>query len=249
MSKLNKTFCERKDSTFGMHFIGSDKQVSDLHYKDLYADALKMLAGFREKGIRNNEEIIIQICSDREFLTCFWACILGGIIAVPIPFCDKPGSVGMLFNILKKLNNPHIYLEEKHKSEFNKAVNDFKNIDRECIFDRIIDALPSEIADETLIYSSKEEDIAMIQFSSGSTGLPKGVAITHGNLMSNCEDIFDALEVKHSDRLLTWLPYIHNFALIGGHVAPLIKNMEQYKNEYRTVFIKFCRMAELFIKI
>ena len=229
MSKLNKTFCERKDSTFGMHFIGSDKQVSDLHYKDLYADALKMLAGFREKGIRNNEEIIIQICSDREFLTCFWACILGGIIAVPIPFCDKPGSVGMLFNVLKKLNKPHIYLEEKHKSEFNKAVNDFKNIDRECIFDRIIDVIPSEIVDETLIYSSKEEDIAMIQFSSGSTGLPKGVAITHGNLMSNCEDIFDALEVKHSDRLLTWLPYIHNFALIGGHVAPLIKNMEQYK--------------------
>ena len=57
----------------------------------------------------------------------------------------------------------------------------------------------------------KADDLATIVFSSGSTGDPKGVMLTHGNLAANCESTVQALDPKHTDRILGILPYFHSF--------------------------------------
>ena len=64
-------------------------------------------------------------------------------------------------------------------------------------------------------------DIAFIQYTSGSTGTPKGAIVTHGNLLSNLENIQRRVECTHEGRALFWLPPYHDMGLIGGVLEPL----------------------------
>lgn len=86
MSKLSEIFYERRKSPVGIHFIGADKNMDSILYKELYEDSLKLLKSFRENNISKSDEIVFQIYDNREFVTCLWACILGGIVAVPFPY-------------------------------------------------------------------------------------------------------------------------------------------------------------------
>ncbi len=238
MSKLADIFCKRKESLAGINFIDINKKMTNVRYSELYEDSIKLLASLKKSGIKEHDEVIVQIKSDREFITCFWACILGGIIIVPIPFCDKAELVGMLNHVIKKLNTPFIYVEKLYEEKFINVVKTVHEINVDNILHRIVKKMYIEQVEEKIIFKSKDNDIALIQFSSGSTGIPKGVSITYENIKNNCDSIFKALLVTGEDRILSWLPYTHNFALIGGHVAPLIKNIEQYKMPTEMFLVK-----------
>lgn len=81
--------------------------------------------------------------------------------------------------------------------------------------------------EEGLIHESTEDDIAFIQFSSGSTGDPKGVVLKHRNLMANIDGIITSSEMSENDRLLTWLPLSHDMGIIGCHLVPTALNINQ----------------------
>ncbi|MFM7927716.1 MAG: AMP-binding protein, partial [Pirellula sp.] len=66
-----------------------------------------------------------------------------------------------------------------------------------------------------------DSNLAVLQYTSGSTGQPKGVMLTHGNLIRNCEIISTLFGEHHSSIGLSWLPTYHDMGLIGGILAPL----------------------------
>src|SRR3954453_16551112 len=72
------------------------------------------------------------------------------------------------------------------------------------------------------------EDVAFLQFTSGSTGNPKGVVLTHGNLLSNLHAIIRCSGASGRDSSLSWMPLTHDMGLIGFHLAPLMAGMRQY---------------------
>jgi acyl-CoA synthetase (AMP-forming)/AMP-acid ligase II len=69
-------------------------------------------------------------------------------------------------------------------------------------------------------------DIAFLQYTSGSTSAPKGVMITHGNLMANEVAIEAALSVQRDDTFVSWLPLFHDMGLIGGMLQPLHRGIK-----------------------
>jgi len=75
-----------------------------------------------------------------------------------------------------------------------------------------------------LFFSPKvgSDDIATVMFSSGSTGEPKGVLLSHSNISSNCEAIFELLELSDSDKILGSLPLFHSFGFTGTMMLPLL---------------------------
>ena len=81
---------------------------------------------------------------------------------------------------------------------------------------------------EGQIVESDENDVALLQFSSGSTGLPKGVVLTSSNILTNIIDIGTRIEVSENDRSLSWMPLTHDMGLIAGHLAPLYFNVEHH---------------------
>ena len=70
-------------------------------------------------------------------------------------------------------------------------------------------------------YTPSPEDLALIQFSSGSTGEPKGVCLTHHNISTNLEAIARGMDLNQDDIIDSWLPLHHDMGLIGFHLVPL----------------------------
>lgn len=78
-------------------------------------------------------------------------------------------------------------------------------------------------------YRPTSEEIAVLQFSSGSTGAPKGAELTHSNLISNIKAKLKAEGGTEDDCLVAWLPYFHDFGIFGCHLMPLYAGMRQVK--------------------
>jgi acyl-CoA synthetase (AMP-forming)/AMP-acid ligase II/acyl carrier protein len=75
------------------------------------------------------------------------------------------------------------------------------------------------------VYDASPEDLAFIQYSSGSTSDPKGVCLTHANLCANIRAIVEGLQWTADDRSLSWMPLTHDMGLIGYHLSVLAAGM------------------------
>lgn len=96
---------------------------------------------------------------------------------------------------------------------------------------------------KTLLASGKREDLCSIIYTSGTTGPPKGVMLTHGNFLSNCEAVHEAVPLMQEDLLLSFLPLSHVFERMAGYYLPLLaggkiayaENMEKVPENIREV--------------
>ena len=70
--------------------------------------------------------------------------------------------------------------------------------------------------------------MAFIQFSSGSTSEPKGVVLTHGNLIANCQGATAGAKLTSDDRSLSWMPLTHDMGLIGFHIMMFAEQIHNY---------------------
>lgn len=77
------------------------------------------------------------------------------------------------------------------------------------------DTLPQKYSDLWTPLDLKLDDVAFLQYTSGSTNKPKGVIVSHGNLLHNLEAIHQAFEVTENDTLISWLPPYHDMGFIG----------------------------------
>ena len=83
-------------------------------------------------------------------------------------------------------------------------------------------------------YTPQHDDSAVLQFSSGSTGMPKGARLTHRNLIANIRALRAIEGGTSEDRLVTWLPYFHDFGLFGCHLMPMLAGMDQDQDRTRS---------------
>lgn len=213
----------------GITFIYGEKDERYASYSELYEKALCTLYSLQCKGVGKGDELLFQIENIEYFVTVFWACILGGIIPVPVAVGNNDEQHFKVFKIWEKLKRPHLItslpLLEKLKA-FAEKSRITCNIEKMTARAVLIDELePSNTQGEAA--SIQSEDTAFIQFSSGSTGTPKGVVLKHCNLTANIHAIVKGAALKKSDLLLSWMPLTHDMGLIGFHLAPLCFNINQ----------------------
>ena len=228
---LRDVLLERKRSeTTGIGFIEGHDQETFLSYSELYCSALKVLGALQFRGIAAGNELIIQIQDNQAFVIIYWACILGGIIPVPLSVGQNDNHRGKIFTIWGILKNPYLITAEDNFSRLEAFAqaklwqNTFSGIADKFINEREIWLSASE----GRIYSTKPDDIAFIQFSSGSTGSPKGVVLTHKNIITNIGAIAQAAGYTKSDSTISWMPLTHDMGLIGFHLSPLFSGINQF---------------------
>ncbi|MCX2492854.1 amino acid adenylation domain-containing protein [Pedobacter sp. PF22-3] len=214
----------------GITFIESSDQEIFLSYADLYQEAVNALAILQAAGMQQGDELVLQIVENKNFLIGFWAALLGGFIPVPLAAAQNAVQMQKVFKVWEILHRPFLLIAGTEM----KALESFATADNQL--PRFLEMQEYVIFEEKLRLSESEgklaiveaKDIAFVQFSSGSTGLPKGVMLTHENLMANMNGIANAGNYGNNDRLLSWMPLTHDMGMIGFHLNPLYSGINQY---------------------
>jgi len=217
-------------SDTGITFLEQEDKEEFLSYKGLYEAALCGMAFLQSRGVKPKDELLIQTEDNKAFLITFWACVLGGFIPVPLKVGLTEEHRQKMFRIWPLLNNPRLICSGALLARLAgfSALNGVENSWTKIAGCWLDESLLLASRERGLPYSVSPADLAFIQFSSGSTGNPKGVMVTHRNLITNMRAIGAAASYKQGDSLLSWMPLSHDMGLIGFHLNPLFSGLPQY---------------------
>ncbi len=229
-SLINVIKTHSNNESRGITFIESDKKEYFISYKQLYANALNVLYNLQQKGIKQGEELVFQIEDNEKFTYVYWACILGGIIPVPVSVGNNDEHKAKVFKIWETLKQPNLIISQSLREKFIKFVEKnnikdlFQRVTQKTIFLEEIE----EKKGLGTIFEVEPTDIAFIQFSSGSTGNPKGVVLTHENLIYNIYAILKGWGTTSDDSSLSWMPLTHDLGMIAFHLTAITIGINQY---------------------
>src|SRR5688500_10802874 len=202
----------------------SERVVS---YGELYDRALGILFHLQKLGARPGDKLIIYLANNEQFLDAFWAGMLGGIVPVPVALGISDEHKHKLLRIAKKLGRPFIYTDRKTLDRIGTFAGPageqvaFDALAERAFFAEQVD----DISKPGKVHDVKPDDTAFIQFSSGSTSEPKGIVLTHRNILTNASGAGDASRWNEDDVNLTWMPLTHDMGLIGMHIMMFARRM------------------------
>ncbi len=211
--------------------IEGENQETEVSYHMLYERALGVLHYFQEQGLTPGSELMLLLESDQQFMDAFWACQLGGIIPIPVAAGASPEHQHRILRIFDTLDNAQLLTNGKIMARL-KLYADQQNLTDllQWIRKRTIDVeLIAFDAEKGRPVKPDPDDTALVQFSSGSTSDPKGVILSHRNLLSNILAIISAAQITLDDSVLSWMPLTHDMGIIGFHLVPLVLGINQYK--------------------
>ncbi|MBD3919132.1 amino acid adenylation domain-containing protein [Paenibacillus sp. PR3] len=226
---LSQVIQDKRMSEHGITFLAKHEEVY-FSYKELLDKALGVLYILQAKGLAAGDELIFQLEDNYDFIRFFWACLLGGFIPVPVTVGNNKEYKAKLLGIFEILERPFLVTTREIMDGIESyCVEENKQKAWESLHSAVILA---EDVDDSLgigrIHSVQSQDIAMIQFSSGSTGNPKGVILTHSNIIHNAYAILSGGRVTQKDSSLSWMPLTHDMGLIGSHLTSLLADINLY---------------------
>jgi len=218
------------NSSSAIHFIKAEHESHSITYAQLRTRALGLLYHLQQSGADKGDELVLITQRNEAFLEGFWASILGGITAVPVSFGISDEHKWKLFRILRQLSRPRIMVDQPNVSRLEKFAE--KNgLEQEWAMLKtrlfIVEEIPS-FSTPGKMEEADENDIAFIQFSSGTTSDPKGVVLTHKNLITNISGIGKGMKMSSIDATFSWMPLSHDMGLIGFHLTPLFFGINQH---------------------
>ncbi|MDB5727022.1 MAG: AMP-dependent synthetase, partial [Noviherbaspirillum sp.] len=197
-------------------FLRDDGKTDVTTYGALY-DGARGLAVELLKHAQPGSRALLLYPSGLEFIKAYLACLYAGIIAVPSSMPRKSRPSQRLAAILKDAG-PALILTTADCMQMIKGVCAGEESPA-CDF-LATDALePGSVEGELPAVSA--DAIAFLQYTSGSTGTPNGVEVTHRNIMSNVAAIEKAFGFSKRSVMVGWLPLFHDMGLIGNILAPL----------------------------
>jgi len=203
-------------------FMYADGREHELSYAALYESALAWAAHFAETGLATGQTVAIMLPTSPEYLYCFYGVLLAGGIPVPL---YPPARLSTIEDHLTR----HIGILRSARAALLVTVPEAKAL--AYLLRAQVDSLravmtPADFAAPPPAgfapVLAKAEDIAFLQYTSGSTGQPKGVVLTHENLLANVRAMGKAVRATTDDVFVSWLPLYHDMGLIGGCFATMV---------------------------
>ncbi|WP_379552397.1 fatty acyl-AMP ligase [Erythrobacter sp. W53] len=212
----------------GMNFHDMRGQLERVYpYSEMRADALVMARQLVAFGIKKEDRVALIAETGPEFTALFCACVYVGAWPVPLPlptsFGGKDSFIDQLAIQLKS-SDPALLLYPEEIAEMARSAAEKSS----CASESWQDFTKRE-APECELPKADPEDICYLQYSSGSTRFPTGVAVTHKALLHNLYGHAVSMNLKENDRCISWLPLYHDMGLVGCFLS-LVAN--QFSVDY-----------------
>ncbi|MFB8757355.1 amino acid adenylation domain-containing protein [Streptomyces nigra] len=193
---------------------GSEHVVTHAALRD---DALRVAGGLRAAGVAPGTPVPLLADSGDDFQPLFWGALAAGL--VPVPLAPETRRLAPVWNLLGR---PPVMVDDRTEGLLAELPGPVRPL-------RLAELRAGDPLREPV--HRAPGDLAFLQFSSGSTGAPKGVELTHAAVLANLRQIRASMAITRDDVLLTWMPYFHDMGLIGTHLVPLAAGLKQVRLE------------------
>jgi fatty-acyl-CoA synthase len=215
-----------------IYLYEEDEKLHTITFGELYRRASGVARELQQRGLEPGQTVAIMLPTCAEFFYTFAGILLAGGIPVPIypPFrADRIAEYATRqANILRNAETRFLitFRQAEGLARLLKprvpTLREVLNAERLAS----VPAQPESVSAEwrpveNLSHHARGEDIAFLQYTSGSTGDPKGVTLTHANLLANIRSIAAGVELRPEDVAVSWLPLYHDMGLIGAWFVPL----------------------------
>lgn len=211
----------------GCTFYGPRGQIETvLGFARLRDDAHTQARRLLGLGLRPGDRVGLVAETAPAFLTAFLGCVIAGLVPVPLPVPSACPTRDSYFRLIsRQLDHcgASLFLrpdEPAFHGWQEPLGTDVPELSWSGL-DGLPDAPEAPRGDVFRLAPPSPDDCCYIQYSSGSTSFPRGVAVTHRALLSNCRGIAAALALRADDRVATWLPLYHDMGLVGTFLAAL----------------------------
>jgi fatty-acyl-CoA synthase len=204
----------------GMNFHDARGQLVRAYpYAELREDALANAQRFVALGLKPGDRVALIAETGAEFAACFFGAVYAGLWPVPLPlptsFGGREAYVEQL-RVMLRSSDPVLFLAPPELVSYAEAAGQELGVAT-----RAWDSLAEVEASTGDLPAPDADEVAYLQYSSGSTRFPHGVAVTHRQLLSNLHAHGIGLEVEPSDRCISWLPWYHDMGLVGCMLSPI----------------------------
>lgn len=205
-------------------FLLSDSHFVEASY-DLFLERVKGYAAFlQEQGLRRGDRALILCPPGMEYLYTFFGCIFAGVIAVPAYPPDYK-NLERLLAILTDCEPSAILGTEQTCASLSELMEPFLAANPAKVLS-LSESVAKTYSHRYLRPGIHSHSIAFLQYTSGSTSMPKGVVLTHENLITNAACIGQALKCTCDTEMVSWLPPYHDMGLIGSIIHPYTMGMK-----------------------
>jgi acyl-CoA synthetase (AMP-forming)/AMP-acid ligase II/acyl carrier protein len=198
-------------------YLEGEQNERRVTFAELYERAIGILYHLQRLGARRGDQLILFLNDNEQFIDAFWAAVLGGIVPVPVALGISDEHRHKLLRIARKLGAPYLYTDRRSLERIGALAAE---VGEQKIFEHLrthvflVDQL-DDISHAGKPYRAEPSDTAFIQFSSGSTSEPKGVVLTHRNIIANWRGSTEMCRFNEDDVSLSWMPLTHDMGLIG----------------------------------
>ncbi|MFC7556570.1 AMP-binding protein [Pseudoroseomonas wenyumeiae] len=216
----------------GIFYAEDHRQQS---YAELLQQASSIAGSLRAQGLRDGEPVVLQLDDAADVLPAVWACFLHGYTAVPVApvaeFTNGHAEARRLRAAIDVLNDPLVVVPDDRLEEWRG-----RNVGSRVVSLR-------ELRQDSAEERPKEpgpESPALLLLTSGSTGIPKGVPLTHANLLAMAAGTAQMNGFGAAHAALNWMPLDHAGALIFLSVMPVLLGASQVHIPTRRVVERPC---------
>jgi len=208
-------------------------------YAELDVAITKFASGLEKLGIKQGDHIALLLGNSPHFVISLYGALRLGVTVIPVNPIYTADEIGYILNngdvkavvaldlAIPLANKMHTFLPKiEHYVIYETKPNSLESSEIETLsvypkmksFTEVVGMGDSAFQGPEL----QDDDVAIILYTSGTTGKPKGAMLTHQNLFSNASDVGDYLKMNQDDRVVTVLPMFHVFCLTVALNAPLL---------------------------
>lgn len=203
-----------------VHFAGGDVDGIELTYAQLYTSACETAGGLQHAGLRAGEAVALMFPTEPDLLIAFFGVMLAGGVPVPLYPPMRANELGEYWRrqggILRNCDARLMIVASllfEHRHAMGALAGGVERL-------WTVGALRDTGAPLQPM-SHRGDDLAMLQYTSGSTADPKGVMLSHDNLLANIRIMGRLVDASAKDTFVSWLPLYHDMGLIGAWLGSL----------------------------